>query len=410
MKVAVFAFTNDSPTLDTGVTTYNRELLIQLCRRFPQHVFTVYLATGNSSKFADIEFANLAKIIVPPEQEVHSRSAISRVASLLRLLVNESLHRARVRRFDFARPFFERFPRLEQHDLIIYTVFGYLPDFPLFVGRALRKKCIAVIHDIRLLYARAAGYADFLVQQRARYLLSRTIEECSAVLVPSSYIRDFLLARHEARAESIFVSFIVPNLGTVTPQATGPRVREAVEGQPFIFYPSTIVDTKNHIGLLRAMAVLRDRVPDLKLVLAGSNTDSALWRYLERFIEENGLRTRVMHMGFVSESEKEQLYDSAIALVVPSIGESFSLPIWEAFARGCPVIASTDRDIPEQAGDAALLCNPYDEHDIATQIQRLCSDVSLRNELQIRGRARYDFVRGHSLFSGWETRLSSMSG
>jgi glycosyltransferase involved in cell wall biosynthesis len=262
------------------------------------------------------------------------------------------------------------------------------------------------VHDIRVLYDQPGGLRNAVVLARSRYLLDQLIDESDRVLVPSNYIRLKLASRRPKRAASISVSFVVPNVETCPPDALTPPVAALIAARtPYIFYPSTIVATKNHLTLIRALAQVKEDVPDVLLVLAGSNAQSPLGVRVFELVRALGLEHRVVHLGFISEADKHALYRAAIALIVPSIGESFSLPIWEAFALGCPVIASTDRDIPEQVGDAALMCDPTNPADIAASVRRAWSDPDCRKELASKGRRRYDIARRDSLFSGWETLL-----
>jgi glycosyltransferase involved in cell wall biosynthesis len=413
MRVAVFAFTNDEPTLDTGVTTYNRELIQALCTRFPAHSFAIYLAEKNAEKFSSIRYANLEKIVLPrhpaaaPGNGEPPGGRAARVIWQLRFFARELLHRLGLRRFVMRRDLFESFPRLREFDLFLYTVYGYLPDFPLFVRRELRKPCVSAIHDVRVLYegtrdGRAGVIPRHLV---SRYVLWRIIHEGDCALVPSGYIQRLIASGLADRAGQVRVSYVVPNIQEVPagPEGLSPRVRELLRtGCKYVFYPSTIVETKNHLTLARAIHILKARVPAIRLVLSGSNADSELGKRLSAFVSECGLQENILHLGFITEEDKHALYRSAVALVIPSIGESFSLPIWEAFALGCPVIASTDRDIPEQVGEAAIACNPHDPEDIARQIERVWVDDSLREKLRMLGRLRYDRVRQESLFTGWE--------
>lgn len=97
----------------------------------------------------------------------------------------------------------------------------------------------------------------------------------------------------------------------------------------------------------------------------------------------------VRRRGFVSEEELELCFQGAIALVHPSRGEGFGLPVLEAMARGIPVIAADASATPEIAHGAALLVEPEPEP-LAEAMQRLASPdgAGLRFELAVRGIAR----------------------
>ena len=80
-----------------------------------------------------------------------------------------------------------------------------------------------------------------------------------------------------------------------------------------------------------------------------------------------------------------RLYENAVALAFPSLFEGFGLPLVEAMACGCPVIATPVASIPEIAGDAALLV-PGTAEDFADGLCSLMTDERLRQDLIVRGR------------------------
>jgi len=77
-------------------------------------------------------------------------------------------------------------------------------------------------------------------------------------------------------------------------------------------------------------------------------------------------------------------------LIMPSLFESISIPIYEAFSIGVPVCSSNVVALPEQTNGGALLFNPKDTKDIENKIQKVLSDSSLQEELIRRGRLVID--------------------
>jgi glycosyltransferase involved in cell wall biosynthesis len=152
---------------------------------------------------------------------------------------------------------------------------------------------------------------------------------------------------------------------------------------------------------------LRDKGIVVPLVLCGTNAESRLYLDIKKAAESLGLSGCVLHIGFVDEGEKRAIYKLANSTVVPSIGESFCLSIWEAFWLGCPVVASSDRDIPEQVGDAALICDPLDPEDIAEKIRIFWEDDGLRSEYAKKGYDRVSSLSGQTLLGEWSGILSA---
>src|ERR1700688_1715561 len=82
------------------------------------------------------------------------------------------------------------------------------------------------------------------------------------------------------------------------------------------------------------------------------------------------------------------MYRLAGVFVFPSLYEGFGLPPLEAMASGTPVVTSNISSLPEVAGDAAVLVDPYSPQAIAGGIERVLTDERLRQDLRARGLAR----------------------
>jgi glycosyltransferase involved in cell wall biosynthesis len=98
------------------------------------------------------------------------------------------------------------------------------------------------------------------------------------------------------------------------------------------------------------------------------------------------LRRAVRRYRYVPVSTLVTLIRGARAIVFPSLYEGFGLPVLEAMVLGTPVITSRESSLPEIAGDAALLVDPYEADDIARAITTIVNDADLRAELSRRGK------------------------
>lgn len=126
----------------------------------------------------------------------------------------------------------------------------------------------------------------------------------------------------------------------------------------FLFYPARAWRHKNHSRLFEAFAILRERHPQLRLVLTGGDLDKL-----------GELPDGVDWAGHISREELGELYRTAAALVFPSLYEGFGLPPLEAMASGCPVAASDAGSIPEICGDAAVYFDAEDPRAIADGVE-----------------------------------------
>ena len=96
-------------------------------------------------------------------------------------------------------------------------------------------------------------------------------------------------------------------------------------------------------------------------------------------------------LGYVPDADVAPLYSGAWGLLFATLYEGFGIPVVEAAACGCPVIGGTEGSVPEIAGDAGLLADPKDPDAIATQIENLLTDESLREDLRAKGIERAKF-------------------
>ncbi len=156
----------------------------------------------------------------------------------------------------------------------------------------------------------------------------------------------------------------------------------------FALYPAQTFRHKNHLRLLQAVDMLRERVPGgIPLVCCG-RTDAHHRSTLAPAIRRLGLEGQVRFLGHVDTAVVQALYRRARMLVFPSLFEGFGMPVLEAFRAGLPVACSRVTALPEVAGDAALLFDPTAVDEIASAMLRLWTDGPLRNRLILEGRAR----------------------
>lgn len=139
------------------------------------------------------------------------------------------------------------------------------------------------------------------------------------------------------------------------------------------------------------LALLVDAAPGLDeigidIVIAGGGADI----FVPGALKE---RSNVHLIGRVSDHDLAYLLERALCLAFPSLTEGFGLPIVEAMARGCPVVASYCASIPEVCGNAALLASPTDPAAWVRHIQTLKESLELRIDLIGRG---YDQVQNFS--------------
>lgn len=167
----------------------------------------------------------------------------------------------------------------------------------------------------------------------------------------------------------------------------------------YIFYPAQFWPQKNHIGLLQAVRLLRQKWNiSLPVVFVGSEKGNL--NYIQKWVSQLDLSDQVRFLGFIPGEDLIALYRKAFALVMPTLVGPDNIPSLEAFALRCPVIMSNLPGFHEQLGDAALLVDPKNEEQIALAIKSLYENPKFRETLVQRGLERVsrwtwqDYVRG----------------
>jgi glycosyltransferase involved in cell wall biosynthesis len=157
----------------------------------------------------------------------------------------------------------------------------------------------------------------------------------------------------------------------------------------YILTVSTISPRKNVDGLIKAFNLIKDKICDYKLVVAGKN--GWLYENVYKLVNELKLNDRVIFTGGINDDELKFLYKNADLFVYPSFYEGFGLPPLEAMSYGVPCVVSNRTSIPEVVGDAAIKVNPGDLKELSNAILKIIKNKNLCIELQIRSNQRLKY-------------------
>ena len=178
--------------------------------------------------------------------------------------------------------------------------------------------------------------------------------------------------------------------------------------EAFLFYPAATWPHKNHLGLLQALSILRNKHA-LRVALVCSGLQNGHFREINRQVQNLKLQDQVRFLGFVTPLEVHCLYMLCRCVVFPSRFEGFGLPVIEAQLAGAPVACSNVTSLPELGGDAALTFDPEKPEEIAEATLRIWKDETLRRTLGERGRtnaAHFSWERTALIFRAHYRRLA----
>ena len=222
-------------------------------------------------------------------------------------------------------------------------------------------------------------------ETKYRYLSSHS----KNIVVGTQWIKNDVLDKYGVEYSKVKVVPLAPYFHPVESESLENGGFSEIRFKKFIFYPAAPWPHKNHSIIFSALSQLRKKGLIIPIVLSGPRSTGV---NLSHVIEELGIQDQVQDIGFVSDKQLQQLYKSATALVMPSLFEAESLPVWEAFAAGTPVLCSNVTSMPDQIGNAGLLFNPFDVQDLIEKLERIWDDIDLRIELASRGSLRLSHI------------------
>jgi glycosyltransferase involved in cell wall biosynthesis len=208
-------------------------------------------------------------------------------------------------------------------------------------------------------------------------------KQASAIAVSSNWVKDDLINFYNLPADKIAVIPLAPLIDVSTEsKSISVQKKEIVKGSEptFLFYPAVNWPHKNHTNLFRAVKICQEAGVNVRVVCSG--------RILNRFPDPNetaeslGISSNVVTLGHVGQELLFLLYEYARAVIIPTMFEAASFPIYEAQSKKKAVACSFVTSLPEQVGDSAVLFDPDDPAQIAQVIRELWLNDNLILELE----------------------------
>ena len=222
-----------------------------------------------------------------------------------------------------------------------------------------------VVHDV--LFETHPAIFPPVMRWRLRLLCRWSARRAATVFTVSRYSAGELTRQYGLAPERVHVA---PNAVPTAREPDPDDLARAASLQPFLLCVGRLEPRKNIALALEASAAARAR--GMRLVVVGRE-DFASHPLARALAEAPG----AVHLRDVSESLLAALYRKAAALLYPSLGEGFGLPVLEALAQGTPVLASDRTAIPEVGGGLARYFDPT-APDAAAQLTALIEEIPPR--------------------------------
>jgi glycosyltransferase involved in cell wall biosynthesis len=254
-----------------------------------------------------------------------------------------------------------------------------------FLSLTTNVKSVGVIHDLN--FEHFPEDIPFLVRKYYSNMFPRFARKASRIATVSEYSKSDIATTYHIDNDKIDVVYngagsIFKPLQLTEKEATKQKFSQ---GNDYFFFIGTLHPRKNLVNLFKAFDQFKNTdTKGIKLVLAGAR----MWWTEEIRLAYEGMEHRddVIFTGRVTDNELAALMASALALTYVSYFEGFGIPILEAFHCDTPVITSNVTSMPEVAGNAAVLIDPFSITSIANAMQKVASDEGLREKLIAEGR------------------------
>ncbi|MGB0757610.1 MAG: glycosyltransferase family 4 protein [Patescibacteria group bacterium] len=213
------------------------------------------------------------------------------------------------------------------------------------------KNTYRLVHDVAFL-KRGKSYSLFQ-KLYMRFGIWRSVKVCKKIFVPTEAVKRDLLEYTDAREDQVVA------IGFGFDRKNKDNTKYANKNQ-FVFV-GRVEDKKNLINVIKGFEIFSNNTPGYTLVIAGKPGHG--YHEIEEVV--NSSDSDIKLMGYIDDQYKDELQQSATAVLLISREEGFGIPILEGFDWGSVVIAADIPHLREIGGDACIYVKPHSPEAIA---------------------------------------------
>ena len=266
---------------------------------------------------------------------------------------------------------------------------------------------LGVIHDLNFVH-----HPENIIASHRKYLrhyFPKFAQRASRIATVSAFSKADICGAYGIKTDRIDVVYngALESFKPITEEEKSQLKASYSNGYPYFIFIGTLHPRKNLEHLFKAFELFKKTDKhNTKLLVVGNRK---WWpTELEELYQEMLAKNSVVFCGRQSDEQLSKMLAAADGLTYLPYFEGFGIPILEAFQSGTPVITSNVSSMPEIAQDAAILCKPKSEQQIAHAMQKLMENPKLKQELIEKGLKRaQDFSWSRTADLLWESMLKT---
>jgi len=275
---------------------------------------------------------------------------------------------------------------------------------PANIGPIFYTNQVVTAHD--LAWLDHPEWFKFQYVQIYKFINPILLKKCRLILTVSEYSKKRMMETFGISEKKIIVTgnYIDEKFKVYDSGRISACLKKYKLTKPYVLSVGSLEPRKNIQRLLEAWSLLPKFHASYDLIVIGS----AGVVFKNQGINRSKNYESTLFLGRVSDDDLCFLYAGALLFAYPSLYEGFGFPILEAMASGVPVLSSNITSIPEVAGDAAYLINPYSIDEIAQGLSDLLSNQDLREQYIQKGFKQLELFSREKVMQKFKTAFESV--
>lgn len=344
----------------TGLGHYSRTLINSLAKYFPEHEY--YLFNPKTSSKFDLYQTNNIHEVLP--------------GNILSKLFSSAWRSSWVKK------------DLKKYQIDLYH--GLSHEIPMSIQKT-NIRSVVTIHDlIHERYPDQYNAIDVnIYNKKFRY----ACEHADKIIAISNQTKQDIIEFYKTSEKKIIVCYqsCNPAFSMVVSEEEKQRIKKLYDlPEKYFLYVGSIIERKNLLTICKALNLLKNELVPLVVIGNGGKYK----QLVKNYILKNHLHEKVIFLSehpkandesFTSAKDFPAIYQSAIAMIYPSIFEGFGIPVLESLFSRLPVITSNISSLSEAGGDAAYYVDPLNPEEITEGMKKIFYDHQLGETMKQKG-------------------------